>query len=329
MSQSELDPNSKLRRPVYLAAIGVFATLILTLAVVIVLLLTGGPNALSDNAALVGALVALGGVFTAQMVGIALDDRRTQESRGIEERRTQEARELEAQRAHEAALQNYFEQVGTLLIEQPLRRASPGDNLSTVVRAQTLAVLEGLDPERKRILLQFLYEAGLIRRGESVISLRSANLNGVDLREAYLNDVDLRGAYLMGANLNKASLHGADLAAASMSGTELRGADLGKADLEWVKLDKAKLTGAYLREANLRQAGLSETDLAGADLIHANLCEAYLRDADLSDADLGDANLKGAHLNNANLRNAGVFEGQLQETWSLQGAIMPDGSKHP
>jgi hypothetical protein len=36
--------------------------------------------------------------------------------------------------------------------------------LSTVVRAQTLSVLEGLDPDRKRILLRFLYESGLIRK---------------------------------------------------------------------------------------------------------------------------------------------------------------------
>ncbi len=66
-------------------------------------------------------------------------------------------------------MQNYIENVGELLIEKPLRRASPGDNLSTVVRAQTLSVLQGLDPDlkrmgldpdRKRILLLFLYESG-------------------------------------------------------------------------------------------------------------------------------------------------------------------------
>jgi uncharacterized protein YjbI with pentapeptide repeats len=306
------------RSPIVFLAIGVVVTLVLAAGVVIALLRTGDPQAVSDNAPLIAAVLALSGVGTAQMVGIALEDRRAQETR-----------KLEAQRAAKAALQNYFEEVGELLIKEPLRRARPGDNLSTVVRAQTLAVLEGLDPERKRILLQFLYEAGLIRRGESVISLRLANLNGVNLREAHLNNADLRGANLRGANLNKASLHGADLTAASMSGAELREANLGKADLEWVKLHEAKLRGAYLREANLRQAGLYKTDLAGADLIHANLCEAYLVDADLSDTDLGDADLKGTHLNNANLRNAGVFEEQLQETWSLRGAIMPDGSKHP
>ena len=163
----------KLRNPAVLMAIGVIATLVLAIAVVLALLRTGGAKAVADNAALIGALIALGGVFTAQLVSIALDDRRTKESR-----------ELEAQRAHEAALQNYFEQVGTLLIEQPLRRASPGDNLSTVVRAQTLTVLQGLDSDRKRILLQFLYDSGLIHKDKPVVSLVLANLRGANLRGA-------------------------------------------------------------------------------------------------------------------------------------------------
>src|SRR5215207_1494437 len=181
--------------------LGGVATLVLAVAVVMVLLRAGGAKSVTDNAALIGALVALGGVFTAQMVSIALDDRRTQEARGIEERRTQESRELEAQRAHEAALQNYFEQVGKLLIEQPLRRASPSDSLSAVVRAQTLAVLEALDPDRKRILLQFLYESGLIRKDKRVVSLLWANLSGANLRAANLFGADLRAADLRRANL--------------------------------------------------------------------------------------------------------------------------------
>src|SRR3712207_5007235 len=157
------------RSPASLTAIGVAATLVLAGAVVIALLRTGGAKAVSDNAAVIGALVALGGVFTAQMISIALDDRRTHE-----------ARDLEEQRAHETALQNYFEAVGELLIEKPLRRARPGDNLSTVVRAQTLSVLEGLDPGRKRLLLLFLRESGLIRKDKLVVSLVAANLIGAD-----------------------------------------------------------------------------------------------------------------------------------------------------
>jgi len=176
--------------------IGGVVTLVLLLAVVWLLWRTGGAKAISDNAAVIGALVALGGVFTAQMVSIALDNRRTQE-----------ARDLEVQRAGEAALQNYFEAVGELLIEKPLLRASPGDNLSTVVRAQTLSVLEGLDPERKRILLLFLYESGLIYEHKLVVSLAAANLSNATLREADLRLATLNGTDLSSANLLKADLN--------------------------------------------------------------------------------------------------------------------------
>ena len=143
-------PKVNFRSPTVLTAIGVIATLVLAVAVVMVLQRTGDAKAVSDNAGLIGALVALGGVFTAQMVSIALEARRSQESR-----------ELEGQRVHEAALQNYLEVVGELLFEKPLHRASPGDNLSTVVRAQTLSELEGLYPERERILLQFLQQVSV------------------------------------------------------------------------------------------------------------------------------------------------------------------------
>jgi len=188
----EISSDLNWRSPVVLTALGVAATLVLAVAVAMVLLRTGGAKALSDNAALIGALVALGGVFTAQMVSITLDDRRARETR-----------ELEAQRAHETALQNYFKRVGTLLIEQPLRQASPGDNLSTVVRAQTLAVLEGLNPNRKRILLLFLYESELIRKVKPVVGLDGANLSAADLIGA-----DLRGAILREADLSHSTLSG-------------------------------------------------------------------------------------------------------------------------
>ena len=63
--ESVLGRRLTLRSPTVLAAIGVVATLVLALMVVITLRLTGDASAVSDNAALIGALVALGGVFTA------------------------------------------------------------------------------------------------------------------------------------------------------------------------------------------------------------------------------------------------------------------------
>ena len=222
------------RSPTVLTAIGGIATLALALMVVVALLQTDdGVNAVSDNAPLIGALVALGGVFTAQIVGIALEDRRTRESRN-----------LEARRAGEAALQNYLEQVGTLLIEQPLRTVSSGEKLSTVVRAQTLAVLQGLDPDRKRILLQFLYESGLINKDKPVVRLKHANL-----RFANLNAANLRGA-----NLDAVDLREATLRKANLGGANLVGASFYRADLQEANLGGGWLVGAHLRRANLQGA---------------------------------------------------------------------------
>jgi uncharacterized protein YjbI with pentapeptide repeats len=266
----------KFRSPAVLMVIGGAATLVLALGVVMVLLLTGDDKAVSDNAAVIGALVALGGVFTAQLVNIA----------------------LEAQRAHEAALQNYFEQVGTLLIEQPLRRASSGDNLSTVVRAQTLSLLEGLDPDRTRILLQFLYESALIHKDKPVVSLLGAHLIDANLRRATLGETYLSGANLSGANLNEAILSGANL-----SGTNLRGASLREARLSEARLSDALvalLVGANPSEADLHRAQRLETDLSGADL---------------SEADLSGV--------------VGITNEELERQVSfLEGATMPDGQKY-
>jgi uncharacterized protein YjbI with pentapeptide repeats len=238
------------RTPAFWFAIGVVLTTLLAVVTVVALLLAGGAKAVLAGAPLIAAVIALGGVFIAQMVGIAL-----------EERRTSEARELEGQRAHEAALQNYFEEVGKLLIEQPLYKARPGDSLSTVARAQTLTVLEGLDADRKRILLLFLYESSLIMRNKPVVSITAANLAGANLSKATLPWADLSSAKLGGATLLEARLDGADLSGADLSDADIRRATLSGANFFW-----ADLSSADLRGADLRGADLSDADLRGANL---------------------------------------------------------------
>jgi uncharacterized protein YjbI with pentapeptide repeats len=224
----------KVRIPAVITVIieGGVATLVLTLAVTAVLFLTGGAEAILKNAALIGAVLALGGVFTTQLVNSA----------------------LEAQRTREAALQKYFEQVGKLLIEKPLRRASPGDHLSTVVRAQTLTVLEGLDHDRKRILLLFLYESGLIHKDKQVVPLVRANLSRANLSRA-----NLGGANLVRVNLSRADLRGADL----------KGADLRGANLKGAHLERALLHGSVLKPL----ATLGDTDITIHDLRNLTLAE--------------------------------------------------------
>jgi uncharacterized protein YjbI with pentapeptide repeats len=227
-----------------------------------------------------------------------------------------EARDLETQRAGEAALQNYFEAVGELLIEKSLHRASPGDTLSAMVRAQTLSVLEGLDPNRKRILLSFLYESGLIYERKLVVSLALAKLNRANLYGANLLGANLRSVDLGNANLSRANLVGANL-----KGANLSNAYLVEVDLSGAHLKNVNLSNTYLIDANLRNANLSDADLSDADLSDADLSNALLSDANLSDSVLFNTNLSGT---------MGITSGELeQQARILNGAIMPDGSKHP
>ena len=57
-----------------------------------------------------------------------------------------------------------------------LARRQPGQ----VVRAQTLAVMEGLDLDRRSTLLQFFYESCPIREDNPVVGLVAANQSMAD-----------------------------------------------------------------------------------------------------------------------------------------------------
>ena len=106
-----------------------------------------------------------------------------------------------------------------------------------------------------------------------------------------------------------------DLLGADLREANLRGANLREADL-----NGANLGGADLREADLNGANLREVNLHWADLIAADLSGAYLGMTDLSLTDLSGADLR-------NVKDLTV--GQLDQAYSLEGATMPDGSKHP
>ena len=82
------------------------------------------------------------------------------------------------------------------------------------------------------------------------------------------------------------------------------------------------------RKARLHGADLSYLYLVGINLRDANLQEADLRACDLRGADLTGANLLNANLRGANLAGAKVDLLQLRMADTLQGAILPDGTRY-
>ncbi len=196
----------------------------------------------------------------------------------------------------EAALQDYINKMSELLLDRKLRESTEDAEVRTIARVRTLTVLARLDPIRKKSILQFLHESGLVNKNKPVI--------------------DLSGAYFMGADLNNGDFSNAKLSVALFRGADLFGVNFNMADLNC-----AELSQTDLRKAKLRGADLGGAILFGADLSEADLSGANLSWTQFNDANLSNANLKGAR---------GVIPEKLeQQAASLKGTIMPDGLPHP
>jgi hypothetical protein len=114
--------------------------------------------------------------------------------------------------------------MANLLVDQELLTSNsngPDNPARSLARARTLWTLWQVDANRKRNILEFLYDGGLITRDpnlddKGIVELHGANfINGyfrdIELPSVALDGADLKGADLRNATLTKAHLGGADL----------------------------------------------------------------------------------------------------------------------
>jgi uncharacterized protein YjbI with pentapeptide repeats len=270
------------------------------------------------NLLLVPVVLALGGyLFTRS------ENRRARLDIAEQHRQDQVIAE---QRRQDDMRQAYLDGMSQLVTdkEQPLDKVPRGASLSILARARTLTVLTRLDGERKRSVLQFLYESRLVTMGHDIVDLREADLGKASLSKANLSEANLSGANLYGSTLSEADLSRANLSEATLSSATLSGANLSSATLNRAVLSGANLSDAELIGANLSEATLSSATLSGAKLNRAalraaTLYESILSGANLSRADLSGANLYGANLSGADLSEANLSGATLIET-NLSGA---------
>jgi uncharacterized protein YjbI with pentapeptide repeats len=164
---------------------------------------------------------------------------------------------LDLQRA--TILQTYIDNIQDLMLKYNLLKSKPTDDVAILARARTLTALQGLDPDRKGRLVQFIYEAQLI---------------------GFVDDKDKTYAPIISlsrADLSSVFLSGTHLTGADLSGADLRGALFSLANLTHVNLSDANLGGAYLGLAYLGLVNLGGANLGGADLSYAqNLTQQQL-----------------------------------------------------
>ena len=117
-----------------------------------------------------------------------------------------------------------------------------------------MTVLTRVDGARKRTILQFLYESGLIYSTRPVLGLSRAYLRKANLRAA-----NLREANLGVANLGVANLSGADLSGADLSGAK------GITNEELVDQQAASLEGATMPNGQKYEEWLKDKKAQGKD----------------------------------------------------------------
>jgi hypothetical protein len=183
-------------------------------------------------------LFLAGGVFYLNRSERENDRQRAEEHAKLE-------REIATDRQREAALQSYLDRMAELLLKEKLR-TTKNKEVRNVAKIRTLTVLRGLDGKRKRMVLFFIREAGLIHKEKPIIDLVGADFSGADLSNFGLEGVNLNGVNLSSANLNHAYLGGASLHYADLSGADLGNAKITNEQLETVK----SLNGAIMPDGS-------------------------------------------------------------------------------
>ena len=283
-----------------------------------------------------------------------LADQRAESERKAAEQQAELERELTRDNQRETLLQAYIDKMSELLLDKdnPLRESKPGDEIREVARVRTLTVLPRLDKERKRSVLQFLYESRLIDAGLVDGDWRAVKSFGDDGRwsssvkggkGAYV--IALTGADVSGANLSgvkpgdahwsvgnettpdviRCELHPHEVMVGDRRTqyTVVWTSDGGTITYGGTNLLGASLAGANLSQADLSNVSLTRADLSEADLSGANLSRSILACADLDETNLSGANLSrsiltqaslsGANLSGANLSFANLSRADLSE----------------
>ena len=285
-------------------------------------------------------------------INLREEERARLEKEQIEQRENFE-RWVKYDNAREQALQQYLAAMQELILENELRETTQANPVHEIARALTLDILRRLDGERKRLVLDFLYQTGLIYKSNPYVSLIAASfgMNPTPLispntpirqKADYFDDVtraaNLQQIYLINANLIgavfcdvvfvNANLKGADFTDANLENANLSGADLKDAIFVRAKLISSKFIAARVENVNfqdsdLNNSSMNEANLQGANFQNADLRHVEFQHASLRGADFRNANLADARLDHANLIESNISKLQLDAVRSYTGAILP------
>ena len=119
---------------------------------------------------------------------------------------------------------------------------------------------------------------------------------------------------------------GVDMAKCDMTELNYSGTDFSGANLAQAIFSNSNFGDANFTNANLAGVFASETNLLNAKFTNANLTNADMRESNLINADFTGATTTGVDFSGSNMTGAIITEAQLDQAFSIKGAILPDGS---
>ena len=190
---------------------------------------------------------------------------------------------------NETVFSNYVKNMADVILYGPNKLEN---QYFIVTRALTSTVLRQLDLEKKRLVIQFLYDTGILRRGENIF----ATNNPLDA------DRHLRGAILDKVDFS----NGLDLSA--------------------ILLREVRLLEATFARSNLQAADLSDSILVRVNFSETNLDRAKFVDAQLQQADFTGASVDDVQFTRTNLSGSNITDEQIQRAFVVFRTILPNGT---
>ncbi|CAF2609987.1 unnamed protein product [Rotaria sp. Silwood2] len=216
--------------------------------------------------------------------------------------------QLDSQR--QTSFKAYIDDISKLLKQQSTMSPMIEKISLLYIRTKTLTVLRTLDVERKKYVILFLYESGLIQ--DSSLDLRGADLNNVQLIGPYkLEKLNLPGVFWSNATFVEC--------------------DLKNATFDQSVMNNARFIRSTLESASLAETVLNNTDFTGTTVIFANFTGAFLVGANFLNAEV----VQGITFTNSDLFQAHFtedqFKGQRATTSShtFNHARLPNGTFGP
>jgi len=184
----------------------------------------------------------------------------------------------ESERAQNEIIDSFIKIFTQLILDKNLTKDSD-IQIKIIARTRIMFALNNIDRSRKRQILQFIYESGLIFN-KPTLNLNGANINNANLDEILLTNAEIRGAYFINTSMKKTNLEesifiGCDFTNANFTNSKVKNLDLSYTNLTGVKLKNMDLTsvnflGAIFKNTKLNNSKLTEAQIITIQIMNKN-----------------------------------------------------------